>query len=441
MAMASKEDFRFEQKLTECFKKVGLDARAAENVFLELCTVFAGPKKSREVKQAINELKKCVNSDSGDVFNKLSFAINFVSKISAIHPIPATLATTFSVLSTLFVQVGNAMKTTVPSADTDSAYAAIERFQDSELKADAVGLEDLFYTVNAYLNSIAEDAPESIINHLENKFPTSDSVRLLGKLRAKTEELLYSDIKSAYRAAAYINLYSRLAILRSLVLWQLFAIKNRKGYDQSSAQGVQAMIYESEKIDLEVVKFVTESKFEKAVFLTVFNPTENEHFLHLLRIKQIWIPCIGQDKLFCAHTHLIRSAKWPDWKMEMSSAPGGSIRGSNNRSDACEFNLEVVENRNVDNIFYIRSKKWPSHYVYVDSKLGCCWSVSGHPGPEGQWKVIKLEGTSGTPQFLMSPLKWPCYFIYMTSLLNGTVRGTFNLKDIKEKGLWEILDI
>ncbi|XP_061177628.1 uncharacterized protein LOC133186387 [Saccostrea echinata] len=439
--MASREDSRSERKLTECLKKLGLDARAAENVFLELCTVFAGPKKSREVKQAIKELKKCVNSDSGDVFNKLSFAINFASKIAAIHPIPATLGTTFSVLSNLFLQVGNAMKTTVPSADKDSAYAAIERFQDSELKAEAVGLEDLFYNTNAYLNSFEEDAPKSIINHLEDKFPTNDAVRFLGKLRAKTEELLYSDIKSAYRAAAYINLYSRLAILRSLVLWQLFSIKNRRGYDQSSAKGVQAMITESEKSDLEIVKFVTESKFEKAVFLTIFNPSENEHFLHLLRIKQIRIPCIGQDKLFCAHTHLIRSSNWPDWKMEMSSTFGGSIRGTNKKSDACEFNLEVVENRNLDNIFYIRSKKWPSYYVYVDRKFGWCWSVSGQPGPEGQWKVIKLEGTSGIPQYLMSPLQWPCYFIFMSSTPDGTVKGTYDLRDIKEKGLWEILDI
>ncbi|XP_061177683.1 uncharacterized protein LOC133186456 [Saccostrea echinata] len=437
--MASVKDSRSHQKLIECFQKLGLNATEAEIFQVELCMVFSDSKKSIEITDTIKELQN-MTSDYGDVFHKLSIAISIASKVAGVSPSTAGLTTTFSVLSNLFLQLGNTMKTTVPKAAKDDAYAAIERYQDSELRADAKGLEKLFFNTNAYLSCIESNAPKSLVNRLEDKYPTNDAVRFLGKLMAKIEELLHSGIKSARRVSAYINLYSRLAVLRSLVLWQLFVIKYCSGSDQSSTQGVHAMINESYKSDLEVVKFVTESKFEKAVFLTIFNPSENEHFLHLLRVNQIRIPCLGQDKQFFTQTHLIRSSNWPTWKMEISKH-GGPIGGSNKRSDACELNLEPVKSRNLDNIFYIRSKRKPSTYIYFGPKFGFCWSVSKRPGPEGQWKVIKLEADSGMPQYLISPLQCPCYFIYMTSTPRGYVRGSTDLKVIKEQGLWEILDI
>ncbi|XP_062606911.1 uncharacterized protein LOC134268686 [Saccostrea cucullata] len=437
--MASTEGSRSHQKLMECFQKLGLSATEAEIFQEELCMVFSASDTSMEVTDTIKDLKN-MTIDYGDVFHKLSIAINIVSGVAKLSPSTAGLTTTFSVLSNIFLQVGKAMKATVPSADKDSAYAAIERYQDSELRTDAVGLEKLFYNTIAYLNCIEANAPKSLINHLEDKYPTNDAVRFLGKLMAKVKELLPSDVKSARRASAYINLYSRLAVLRTLVLWQLYLIKYCSDSDRSSTQGVHAMINESCKLDLEVVRFVTECKFEKAIFLAMFNPTEHEHFLHLLRINQIRIPCLGQDKQFCTQSHLIRSSNWSAWKMEISRH-GGPIGGCNKRSDACELHLEPVKSRNLDNIFFIKSKRKPSRYIYFGPKFRFCWSVSRRPGPEGHWKIVKLEADGGMPQYLMSPHQCPGYFIYMTSSPRGYVRGSTDLKVIKDQGLWEILDI
>ena len=43
---------------------------------------------------------------------------------------------------------------------------------------------------NAFLHETEMDAPESVINTIEDKIPVNDIVRFLGKLQAKTEELL-----------------------------------------------------------------------------------------------------------------------------------------------------------------------------------------------------------------------------------------------------------
>lgn len=163
------------------------------------------------------------------------------------------------------------------------------------------------------MNEISEETHETIVLKLEDRFPTNDTVKFLGKLKAKMYELMTQpDIPSAERAVVYINLYFRLGILRTIVLWQVFCIKLRSGYDQRSAQGVLAMINESHKLDIEVLTYVTETSFHKIVFLTIFHPTDNENFLNFLRLHKIRIPSLGQDQLnFCHRTHYIGSIKWP----------------------------------------------------------------------------------------------------------------------------------
>lgn len=98
-------------------------------------------------------------------------------------------------------------------------------------------------------------------------------------------------------------------------MWQVFCIKLQSGYDQPSNQNVLAMINENYKSDIEVLPYVTETSFQKIVFLTIFHPTENELLLNFLRHHKIRLPSFGQDQLNLRHytrrTHYIRSIKWP----------------------------------------------------------------------------------------------------------------------------------
>lgn len=420
-----------------------MDKTTKEKLLKELRVLFANGNTEKFAKEAVKELSSFTGTDITDIFQKLTYVVDLLSKLtegSAI--IPNSFTVSLSAISVVFKILGTKLKSSSPPVEKDATYLALLRYQNSELKAEAVGLEDLLFTTHAYLNEIDEHAHESVVIRLEERFPTNDSVRFLGKLKAKAQELLTtSEIPSARRASVYINLYFRLAILRTMVLWQVFCIKERSGYDEASTRAVLAMINEGQKSDLEVVRYVTETRFQKVVFHTIFHPSENENFLHFLQIQQYWIPNIGQDRSFCRQAHCIRSSKTPEIKFERTSMFGGRIRGGSDMSSDCKFQLEPLEKRRVDNVFYIRSVKSPGHYVYMHDG-GNCFSVSHRPGPEGQWKIVQFENDKSPPKYVLSPLKWPCRFLFLKSFLGSiSIAGTYNSKETKDKGLWEILDL
>lgn len=420
-----------------------MDKTTKERLVKELRVLFVNGNTEKLAKEAVKELSEFTGTDITDIFQKLTYVVDLLSKLtegSAI--IPNSFNVSLSAISVVFKILGTKLKSSSPPVERDATYLALLRYQNSELKAEAVGLEDLLFTTHAYLNEIDEHAHESVVIRLEERFPTNDTVRFLGKLKAKAQELLTtSEIPSARRASVYINLYFRLAILRTMVLWQVFCIKERSGYDEASTRAVLAMINEGQKSDLEVVRYVTETRFQKVVFHTIFHPTENENFLHFLQIQQYWIPNIGQDRSFCRQTHCIRSSKTPEIKFERTSMFTGRIRGGSDMSSDCKFQLEPLEKRRVDNVFYIRSVKSPGHYVYMHDG-GNCFSDSHRPGPEGQWKIVQFENDESPPKYVLSPLKWPCRFLFLKSFWGSlSIAGTYNTKETKDKGLWEILDL
>lgn len=239
---------------------------------------------------------------TGNHYQKLSLAIDLLSKASRLSVLPAGLVFSIS-MAAILKQLGTTLITPAFPSGRDKIYTALLHYQDSELNSEAVGLKDL--------NEISDRTNETIVLKLEDRFPTSKTVMFLGKLKAKTYELLTQpDIPSAERATVYINLYFQLANLHTLVLWQVFCIKLRSGYDQPSTQGVLAIINENYKSDFEVLTYVTETSFQKIVFLTIFHPTENEIFLNYLRLHKIRIPGFNQDKLnFLHRTYNIGSIK------------------------------------------------------------------------------------------------------------------------------------
>lgn len=368
---------------------------------------------------------------TGNHYQKLSLAIDLLSKASRLSVLPAGLVFSIS-MAAILKQLGTTLITPAFPSGRDKIYTALLHYQDSELNSEAVGLKDL--------NEISDRTNETIVLKLEDRFPTSKTVMFLGKLKAKTYELLTQpDIPSAERATVYINLYFQLANLHTLVLWQVFCIKLRSGYDQPSTQGVLAIINENYKSDFEVLTYVTETSFQNIVFLTIFHPTENEIFLNYLRLHKIRIPGFNQDKLnFLHRTYNIGSIKWPGWRLEVSSMYQGPLRSTNTTpSDGCEFKFESVKHRELDNLFYIKSKKWQDYYVYL-SNSGICLSMQGQPGPEGQWKFVKLEDDANTSKYILSTLKWPCHFMFMDFM--GIIKTTDNLNKIGHKGVWKIVD-
>lgn len=274
----------------------------------KISVVFGG-KNTAGFLKCVTKLAEMTKNETamGNLHHKLSFAIDLLSKASILSVLSAELAFSISMASIL-KQLGTTLITTAFPSGKDQIYKALLHNQDSGFYAEAVGLKDLLFTTHAYLNEIRDQTRDTIVFGLEYKFPTSKTVMFLGKLKAKTYELLTQpDIPSAERATVYINVYFQLANLRTFVLWQVFSIKLRSGYAQPSTQGVLAMINENYKSDFEV-------------FLTIFHPTENEFFFNYLRLHKIRIPSFGQDQLNFRHrTHYIGSINWPGWRLEISS--------------------------------------------------------------------------------------------------------------------------
>ncbi|XP_061177488.1 uncharacterized protein LOC133186282 [Saccostrea echinata] len=423
------------------FQKVKLDE---ENIEKELSKVFKSPKNSKEIGNTVSELHKCVEEEvEEDIFSKLAKVCQCSKKIAENVPVAESVAKTLGTITSIFQIVGDQMRVNAEKIQEDETYAPFERFQDSEITSEACGLEDLFYTTHAYLKGIHNQANDEEIKTLQDRVPIYKGVEFLGKLKAKIENLMTKqDIKSVSRAVAYIDLYSRLAILRTLVLWQLYAIKKRSNIDHASTSGVYAVIKEADKTDCEMVEYITKSSFEKAVFLTIFNPTELRHFQHFLSVKSINPIRLDENDTFCSKMHLIRPAKWPEWHIKFGWDRQGSIWGEKNlRKRACKFLFEPVKEREIDNIFHIRSVKYPTYYMIMESgKLGYCGSVEGLPGPEGKWKIIRFIEDK-LPYYVMSPMSRPCFFIYMTSSPTGHVRGAYDLQEIRSKGVWQVIDV
>lgn len=338
----------------------------------------------------------------------------------------------FTTLSSIFNQLTTHLK---HSTKGNKACSALLRYQDSELVAEAAGVEELLFTFHAYLGEINDHAEENDVIRIEDRFPHHDTVKFMGKLKAKAHELLMmSDTKSAQRAAMYINLYSQLATVRTLLLGQTLFIKQRRGFATQGIKWILAMIVESEKSDLEVVSYITETTLQKAVFLSVFNLSKYENVLHFLRIRNIRIPKTEYNRVvsICNQTDM-------DLKFKMRSNIWGSIFASTSNSSACKFQLEAVPNRELDNIFYIRSTKWSEYYIYIDNDK-FCYSVSKKPGPNGQWKVVpvKLEDNPNSLQYILSPVEWPERFLCIKG--SKRIGSSCDLVNIREKGIWKIVN-
>lgn len=398
-------------------------------------------RSEKTLHSVTRDITQCAELDAGDIFQKVSVALNVASMITPYMQIvqfPGILC----VMSKVFHKLGDVIKSRTKPNEKDAIYSELQRYQDSELRSTAIGFQKALFFNNAYLNEIGMDAAESVINSLEDKISVNEIVGFLGKLHAKTQELMQTpNLTSAYRASTYVNLYFRIAILRTLILWQVFCIKQRCGYDKSSTKGVFAMISECQNSDLEMLSNVTEANIKNVFFLAIFHPTEHESFVHFLRMHGYFIPCIGQDRRFYSQVYVIRSSTSSDVILEMSSWYGGRILGTKAKTNTCEFKFEPVEERGMDNIFHLRSTYWSDHYVYM-YKDGNCYSVKDKPDLEGQWKVVKLENEDGQSRFILSTLKWPGRFLYIENFLGTlSIKSTYDLPDDKSNFLWEIFNI
>lgn len=341
------------------------------------------------------------------------------------------LKATCSCLSIVLQKQQYSLKNITKLPDQRKAYSEIDD-SNSNIWSSAVSHEQSLLHTNAYLTNMEHDASRNVIDALQDTISEKDIVKFLSTLQSQATELIRkSEVESAKRACAYINLYMKIAILHSFVLWQVFCIKLRCAYDQSSTKGVLSMIESSKISSLEMVKYLTHPDINNAAFLSVFHLSQNENVLDFLQIQGIE-PLVF-DERFYGHKHYIERISPPCIRLQMTSF-SFDVSGTTENTEGCDFMFESVDGRKWDNVCYIRSAHWENYYVQMNGK-GSCVAVKNRPESGGEWKFISLEPDEEHPKFIISPIDSPDLFLYLNT---GHARSRKDLEKVKKKGIWKI---
>lgn len=334
-------------------------------------------------------------------------------------------------------------------------YTELQKYEDSKLRWKAISVIENLYHYHDSMNCL-DTATREGVDLLEYKNLTSetkDSLSLLGELKLKTKELLTrSDIISACRATAYVNLYFIIAVLRTLVLWQVLYLQLRKNFDQANMNHVIAFKDRCKEADLELFQFVTKIEMKNVMFLSVFNSTENEHLLYFMELynQEYNLPRLSQEGYLAKRFHVICLFMELNMKLKLPKNIKNCIGGTNDNhsEDALELNLRAVKGRDLDNVFFLRSKmeiekKTEDVYITMDNRNAYCYFKKEMPGSEGQWKLLKFDDDDNLSlenrKFIISSLKWPGQFLYLFKSLKGYwLACTDDLEKVKEEGMWKL---
>lgn len=400
---------------------------------------MADERDIRLVKNAVFALNNCTDTNATiDVFYNVICVLRLGKLI--INNINSSILEwkdTCSFLATVLQENELSLQSISRLPGHPSKYYVKE--EDLKMRRSAVAFETSLLTTNDYLTNIKEDASRHTFDSLENNIGEQEIVKFVSEMHTRVEELIHiSDVESVQLACELINVYFKISILHSFVLWHILCIKLRSASDESSTKGVFSMVKNCQTSALNLLRCVTHPQVENAMFLTVFHITENNNVSHFLEIQDIE-PYVF-DKDFFAQSHYIQRVSSPYLKLHMVPLKFG-IYGTSKTTEACKFHFEPVHGRELDNVCYIRSGRleWEKYYIQMNSE-GSCTAVENRPKSGGKWKCVPLVTGKEQQKFIISPIDFPGWFLYVGSI-TGSVCGQTDLQKVKKKGLWKICNI
>lgn len=400
---------------------------------------MADERDIRLVKNAVLALKNCIDTNAtiDVIFNVKCFLRLGKLIINNLNSSALELKATCSFVSTVLQENEFSLQSISRLLDHPSKHCV--KAEDLKMRRSAVAFEANLLNTNDYLTNIKEDASRHIFDTLENNISEQEIVRLLSKMHSRVEELIHkSDVESVQLACELVNVYFKISILHSFVLWHIFCIKLRSACDKSSTKGVFSMVKNCQTSALNMLKCVTHPQVKNAAFLSVFHITENKNVSHFLEIQDIEPYVL--DNSFYAQSHYIQRVFSPCLKLHLVSFKFG-IYGTSETTEACKFNFEPVRGRELDNVCYIRSARleWERFYIQMNSE-GSCAAVKSRPKSGGKWKCVPLVTGNEHQKFIISPIDFPGWFLYMGST-KGYAYGQTDLQKVKKKGIWKICNL
>ena len=298
----------------------------------------------------------------------------------------------------------------------------------------AVSYEECLVNANVYFANI-EDPSEDLLNRFQNTFSGKEIASFLSTLQTEMKKLMSkTEKKAARQATAYVNMCCKITILHSFVLWQAFCIMNSSAVNKPSNEVVLAMINRSQNSNLNMLKCITEPEIQNAVFLSVFNITENENVKHFLQIQDI-------ATQFYEQTYKIQWVYSPDVNIELRGYTN-SFCGSTKHFD--KFQFEYVEGREFDNVCYIRNVSRPGNPYIGIANDGLCRECRKESSTfKVKWKLISFGKNEKDRRFVLASADWPDRFLYLSSAMGCvTCRKNIEIDPLNvEKGLWKILEV
>ena len=387
-------------------------------------------------KNAVKEIRKCNNTEptTDDVFYNVILLMKLAKKftdnsnISLLDIRPAC-----SFLTEVFRKNECAFGRIKTLSDQQEKYFKLLDDTGTAIWTRAQSYEDCLFRANFWFANI-QDPSEDLMDKLQNTFTITEIDSFLSTVQSEVKKLVSkTENKAVCQATAYVNLCCKIAILHSFVLWQAFCIMNRSALYQPGTRVVLDMINHSQSSNLNMLKCITEPEIQNAVFLSVFNITENENVKHFLQIQEI---VTHLDKRFYEQTYKIQWVHSPDVHLKWNDKTE-TFCGSTKHID--KFQFQYIEGREFDNVCYIWNVSRSGNSYIGFGKDGYCRENS----KKSKWKLISFGKDGKNRSFIVASAVWPDRFLYLNSA-EGSVTCRENRKEDAKyvrKALWNILKV
>ena len=408
------------QKIKTTLTKTGKNVQARVDKLSRYLDSAEGGSQMEAVSSSLETIGGAVSSlTSGNTVKIISGTLDVISAATSLIPVGGPIISTmFSLIGTIFGAIAGGGGNDVGTVVRKEIERALNKYEDSELKAEGLGTFRVYANSHAYL--ARKEGGDPLNKHelasLSSNVPVYHGIDFLGKLVYKVEENVKSSKPvQVKRAMEYVQLYVTLAVLRSSILWEMYALVRTVPDSSFTADAIKRYVKKEEEQDEAFLNFLLKPDYSQAVFFAYFNPSEWPQTMAFMGKKGLKYQRLDH---LVRGKHYLKPQKWMNYYMYMKNDAMGTMAGTKSYSTQSLFYFDPISLE--DNLFYLRSYEWPSWYVYMKSDVeGYCRGWYGEPGPQGEWKVIRFNDG----RYMLSPRKWPKYFIYMKSDSRGYIRG------------------
>ncbi|XP_071148399.1 toxin CfTX-B-like [Mytilus edulis] len=358
---------------------------------------------------------------------------NVVGSLKIVSIIASAVFPVIGPIPNIIVSVGCAVLGIIWKDNEQTDSTIINSIETEELKTKVRGILDKFHVSESYLctlESKCKDVNQKDIDHMMSVIDLYQGSAILGNLKYDIENgMKLQNVVEAKRTICLINLYVRIAAIRSSMLWRMFSIltccqkkclgvwemKNVEVAHTSDV--IRNIIKKEDDMHKQRLLFLTEPDCNTITILTLFNPSEHIETTTFVKSLGMEFQRLTDD---LQGEFSISSEKWVHYELIMSSNSWGSMWGSTTPIENQNlFRFQEVSTE--DSIFTIWSVRWPSWYVHMTRDGNCRGfdKSSRVIGPQAQWKILRLKNGN----FMMSPVQWPCRYAkishYVLSRLVG----------------------